>query len=74
MKARTVKEVTTLGNHPGNMGPDYIVYVNDVSNPTTIMGYREGSNWYSADGKPLSDPSALDAGQGVSLPCESGTR
>ncbi len=65
-EARTVKEVTTLGNHPGNMGPDYIVYVNDVSNPTTIMGYREGSNWYSADGKPLSDPSALDAGQGVS--------
>lgn len=65
-EARTVGEVDNLGSHPGNMGEDYVVYVNDVNNPTSITGYRSGSTWYNAAGKEITDPSGLDVGQGVS--------
>ncbi|MBE0641441.1 MAG: TonB-dependent receptor, partial [Bacteroidales bacterium] len=65
-EARTVGEVDNLGSHPGNMGDDFIVYVNDVNNPTSITGYRNESTWYNADGKEITDPSGLDVGQGVS--------
>jgi len=63
---RTVAEVTELGSHPAGMGSDYAVYVDNLSDPSRIMGYRSGSNWYDADGSVLLDPSiALDAGNGI---------
>lgn len=65
-EAKSVSEVDNLGSHPGNMGEDFIVYVNDVNNPTTITGYRDGSTWYNQDGVEISDPEALNVGQGVS--------
>jgi len=65
--ARTVAEVADFGAHPSNMGEEYIVYVDDVSNPTQIMGYRDGSVWYNSEGLEISDPeTVLDAGAGVS--------
>lgn len=64
--ARTVEEVTEFGSHPGNMGEDFVVYVDDAKNPTAIMGYRDGSTWYDADGLETGDPEvSLDAGAGV---------
>lgn len=65
-EARTAGEVADFGTHPENIGDDYIVYVNDVSNPTSITGYRLEDVWYNAEGKEITDPSILDAGQGVS--------
>jgi len=69
-EAKTVKEVTNLGPIPSNMGPDYVVYVDNVSNPTVIMGYRNGSTWYNAQGVEVIDPTdpktSLDAGNGIS--------
>lgn len=65
-EAKTVGEVDNLGTHPENIGQDYVVYVNDVNNPTSITGYRSGSVWYNSEGKEITDPSILDAGQGVS--------
>ncbi len=66
---RTVKEVTKVGDqsvsHPQNMGSDYVVYVDNATNPTRITGYRNGSVWYNAEGIEIADPSALDAGSGV---------
>jgi outer membrane receptor protein involved in Fe transport len=63
--ARTVSEVSTLDgqiiDHPGNMGEDYTVYVNDVKNPTKITGYRDGFVWYNDLGVEVQDPNALDA-------------
>ncbi len=59
--AKTVGEVTDM-DHPENMGSDYVVYVNDANNPTQIMGYRDGSNWYNAQGQVISDPSILSQG------------
>lgn len=41
---------------PSNIGSDYVVYVNDVNNPTTIKGYRNGNDWYNASGQLVTDP------------------
>ncbi|MBN2172709.1 MAG: carboxypeptidase-like regulatory domain-containing protein [Bacteroidales bacterium] len=69
-EAYSVKEVSSIGGeaveHPGNMGGDYVVYVDNVSNPTKIMGYRDEFTWYNANGVEIQDPFALDAGSGVS--------
>lgn len=64
--ARTVEEVSGFGTHPTNMNDDFVVYVDDPKNPTTITGYRDGSVWYNAEGIEIGDPEAvLDAGAGV---------
>lgn len=69
--AKTVGEVTSMAgsgtiNHPGNIGDDYIVYVDKVDNPTSIVGYRDANVWYNADGVEISDPTVLDVGSGIS--------
>lgn len=64
--ALTVSEVKDLGPHPGNMGDDYVVYVDNVRQPNAITGYRDGDVWYNAEGLVVSDPTIpLDAGNGV---------
>lgn len=69
--AKSVGEVTSMAgsgtiNHPGNIGDDYIVYVDKVDNPTSIVGYRNSNVWYNADGVEIQDPSVLDVGSGIS--------
>ncbi len=68
-EAKTVKEVSALNGssvlHPSNMGSDYVVYVDDVKNPTAIKGYRNGSTWYNAQGTEISDPSAIETSSGI---------
>ncbi len=51
---------------PGNMGDDYVVYVDNVNNPTGVVGYRNGGVWYNANGTEINDPSVLDRGSGIS--------
>ncbi len=48
------------GVHPGNMAGNYVVYVDDntSSNPS-VIGYRNGNNWYDPTGKAITDPSIL---------------
>lgn len=45
---------------PDNIGDDYVVYVDNfkASNPN-VIGYRNGATWYNAEGKEISDPTAL---------------
>lgn len=68
--ARTVDEVSAMPgvsvDHPGNIGGDYIVYVNKVENPTEIVGYRNGDKWFNAQGVEIQDPNVLDVGSGIS--------
>lgn len=68
-EAKTVKEVSQIGglsiSHPSNMGEDYVVYVNDMNNPTAINGYRNGYTWYNALGAEVSDPVVLETGNGI---------
>ena len=67
--AKTVNEVTQLNGqpvvHPSNIGSEYVVYVDDANNPTQITGYREGNNWYNAEGTMITNPKILDRGNGV---------
>ncbi|MFC2113928.1 carboxypeptidase regulatory-like domain-containing protein [Bacteroidota bacterium] len=60
---RSVAEVSDINgkdvSHPGNIGNDYVVYVDDPFNPTEIVGYRNGDNWYDARGAEVTDPNIL---------------
>lgn len=64
-KVQTKGEVTTLGDHPSNIGDDYVVYVDDNTNASSITGYRNGDDWYDADGNPITDPNVLNISKGV---------
>jgi len=73
--ARTVKEAKALKAAdpsqyswvviPESMGDDYIVYVNDISNPTGINGFRTGSSWYNAVGTNVEDPKTIQGSGGI---------
>ena len=63
---KTVSEVSGTenlvnhGQHPANMGGNYVVYVDDnTSSSPTIIGYRSGNNWYDPTGQFINDPSIL---------------
>ncbi|MEW6469290.1 MAG: TonB-dependent receptor [Bacteroidota bacterium] len=59
--AKTAGEVSNLGTHPSNIGNDYVVYVDDFNNPTTIVGYHDPEQdvWYDADGVVAPDPNVI---------------
>jgi len=64
--SKTVKEVegnlNTGGAHPSTMGGDYVVYVNDVNLPSpTILGYRNGNQWYNAQGTEIRNAAGIAA-------------
>ena len=61
----TAGEVTEFGAHPSNIGDDFVVYVDDNTNAAAITGYRNGDNWYNADGLPINDPNVLNVSKGV---------
>lgn len=56
---KTISE-TPGYTHPSNLPGNTVVYVNDNSSSSpTVVGYRNGSNWYDYTGKFISDPSIL---------------
>lgn len=55
-------------SHPSNIGDNYVVYVDNVENPTSILGYRDGKTWYSASGIELQDASSLRVSNGLPAP------
>jgi len=52
-------------SHPGNIGDDFVVYANSITDQNQITGYRDGDNWFDATGLPITDPSILNLGSGV---------
>lgn len=65
-KAGEVSDIDGFAvTHPENIGSDYVVYVNDIKNPTAILGYRNGSTWYNAQGVEVTDPSVIRTGTGI---------
>ncbi|MFN0031937.1 MAG: carboxypeptidase regulatory-like domain-containing protein [Flavobacteriales bacterium] len=62
-EAFTVAETSRVGDnnvtHPSNIGDDFVVYVDDVDNPTAIKGYRDGNSWYNAQGQLVADPTSI---------------
>ncbi|MCX6224000.1 MAG: carboxypeptidase-like regulatory domain-containing protein [Bacteroidia bacterium] len=59
------KSMNPTGEHPSNMGKDFVVYVDDVTSPSTINGYRNGSTWYNAYGVEVNDPSVISSSTGI---------
>jgi len=62
--AHTVADVNARGGLEGSeiptsMGDDYMVYVDDIKNPRRIVGYRNGFDWYNADGSPQPNPTVI---------------
>jgi hypothetical protein len=77
--ARSAGEVKEInGNpvsHPGNIGRDYVVYVDNPFNPTEMWGDRERRDnnddiWYDAKGAEVADPNiiALETSTGTIAP------
>jgi hypothetical protein len=54
-----------LSNRPSNIGDDFVVYVDNIESPTTVVGYRDGDTWYNSQGEVLADPSAIRTGSGI---------
>ena len=48
-----------LANRPDNIGDDYVVYVDSYQAPNTVVGYRNGDDWFNASGTALVDPTVL---------------
>jgi len=52
-------------SHPSNISDNAVVYVNDRTAPTAIVGYREGDVWFNAQGAIITDPTVLRTGTGI---------
>jgi len=74
-ETKTINEINgslnPFGQHPGNLSSNSVVYADAVSNPTTILGYREGNDpadvkWYNAAGTQINDPSLIASATGIS--------
>ena len=50
---------------PSNIGDDYAIYINNIKDVSQIMGYRYDNTWYDVNGAEISDPTTLNAGNGV---------
>ncbi len=44
---------------PGNIDDDFAVYVNDNSRDASVVGYRDGEQWYNAQGLPVNNANEL---------------
>lgn len=64
-EAKTAEQVTNLGVHPGNIPGSATVYVDNINNPTKILGYRDGDLWYNAQGNQIIDPSLISTSSGI---------
>ncbi len=42
-----------------------VVYVNDLSNPSMINGFRDGDTWYTADGTQTQNPEVIASSNGI---------
>ncbi|MBA4738071.1 MAG: carboxypeptidase regulatory-like domain-containing protein [Cryomorphaceae bacterium] len=51
-------DFTTLAGYdvPEGISDDAVVYVDDQENPSAIVGYREGTTWYTANGEVEANP------------------
>lgn len=54
-----------IRQHPSVVQDDWVVYVNDLQNPTAINGYRDENTWYNAQGVEIPDPRALRTRSGI---------
>lgn len=65
VRAREIAE--EMGNYriPGNIGDDYVVYVDNVQNASRIVGYRKDDRWFNNEGIEIQDPRVLRGASGI---------
>ncbi len=52
-------------NRPENIGDDYVLYVDRLNDPNSVVGYRDGDTWYNAQGEEIEDPRVLRGSEGI---------
>lgn len=72
--AKTAGEITSddningIDDRPSNIGDDYYVYINDEQS-RTVTGYRNGRQWYNAQGVEVTDdPSVIFGATNQAVP------
>ncbi|MFH1319589.1 MAG: carboxypeptidase regulatory-like domain-containing protein [Bacteroidota bacterium] len=50
---------------PENIEDDYVVYVDNITNPEKILGYRDGDTWYNDAGAEVPNADPLLTGTGI---------
>jgi len=50
---------------PDNINDDFVVYVDDIQDPGSILGYRNNSTWYNSAGAEIVDAEVLQTSSGV---------
>lgn len=53
---------------PSGIGGDFVPYVNDPTNPSEVLGYRNGEEWFDANGSPVSSSVIAQRSGGKPLP------
>ncbi len=65
-KAGDISEIGGVDvSHPENIGSDYVVYVDNINDPSRVVGYRNGDDWFDNLGAPIQDPSLLTVGGNI---------
>ncbi|MFH2141901.1 MAG: TonB-dependent receptor [Bacteroidota bacterium] len=69
-KAGDIRGTTDLGVIPSSIGDDYVVYVDDLNNPTSIKGYRSGDSpanvkWYDNLGTEVDNYEKISSATGI---------
>ena len=57
-------DLLTTSQHPNVIESDFVVYVDNVLDPSRIVGYRDGDVWYNENGVQISDPTLLSEAAG----------
>lgn len=60
-------DVYDPANKPETIGDDFVVYVDNLTNPTDVVGYRDATTnkWYNAEGTEIEDASTLRTPTGI---------
>ena len=48
-----------IPNRPGNIGDDFIPYLADENDLSSVIGYRSGDVWYDANGQIVTNPDLI---------------
>ena len=59
MGADEFHSTTGIGTKPGNIGADYKVYLEGKEASSPVKAYRNGDQWYRANGAPVNSPSEI---------------
>ena len=59
LEATTDGPYKLVNDLPANIGDDYVVYVNDLNDPTSVVGYRNGDTWFDQFGNEVGNPQVL---------------